>query len=246
MQTRSATRIAEALAVVDGATKVRTMQVVKRLRHPPGRVWSLRHAAATYATHGWHILPGAYAIDGKAGCPRPEGRRARLHPLPEHWQQEATTDVMQIARWWSRHAWVILLAAGPAIEVVEMPAELGQATVERLGDGVGPVAVESGQRWLLYCAAQAGTASTSDDEWRAGVLLHTSGSWVPVPPIAGTRAGLGWFRPPWVVGWHLPSTREVLAAARNAAVSTPPTWSGPPAVERSDPAATVVVNRRSA
>ncbi len=219
------------------------MQVIKRLRLPPGRVWSLRHAAATCATHGWHILPGAYALDGKTGCPRPEGRRARLHPQPEHWQQAATTDVMQIARWWSREAWVILLSTGPAVEVVEMPAELGLATVERLGEGVGPVAVECGQRWMLYCAAETGTISTSDDEWRAGVLLHTTGSWVPVPPIAGTRAGLGWFRAPWVVGWHLPPTREVLAAARDAAVSTWPTGSGPSAAAHPEP---VTSTRRSA
>jgi hypothetical protein len=245
MQTRSATRFAEALSAVDGVTKVRTLQVMKRLRHPPGRVWSLRHAAATYAAHGWPILPGAYAIDGKAGCPRPEGRRARLHPLPEQWEQAATTDVMQIARWWSRHAWVILLSTGPAVEVVEMPAEMGLATVERLGEGAGPAAVASAQRWLLFCSAEAGPVSASDDEWRAGVLLHRSGSWVPVPPIAGTRAGLGWFRPPWVVGWHLPPTREVLAAARDAAVSTC-TWPGPSPVARTEPLRAVAVGRRTA
>ncbi|MEP6696237.1 MAG: bifunctional DNA primase/polymerase [Pseudonocardiales bacterium] len=222
MQTRSAHRLADALAAVDGAAKARTLGVMHRLRHPPGRVWSLRHAAATYAAHGWPIVPGAYSVDGKGGSPRPDGRRARLCPLPEQWQDAATTDVMQIGRWWSRQAWVILLAAGPSVNVVEMPAALGQATVERLADGAGPVALGSGQRWLLYCAAEAGTAATSDDQWRAGVLLHTTGSWVPVPPIAGTRAGFGWFRPPWVVGWHLPPTRQVLAAARDAAVSTCP------------------------
>ncbi len=232
MQTRSATRFAEALAAVDEATKVRTVQAMKRLRHPPGRVWSLRHAAATYAAHGWPIVPGAYAIDGKTGCPRPEGRRARLHPLPEDWKQAATTDVMQIARWWSRNAWVILLLAGPAVEVVEMPAELGAWTVDRLGEAAGPVALQSGQRCLLFCSAEVGSVSTSDDEWRAGVLLHTSGSWVPVPPIAGTRAGLAWSRPPWVVGWQLPPTREVLAAARDAAAST---WPDPPCLGAESP-----------
>lgn len=222
MQTRPAIRFVEAVAAVDQGTMVRTLQIIKRLRHPRGRVWSLRHAAATYAARGWPIVPGVYAIDGKDGPSPPDGHRASLHPLPERWEQAATTDVMQVARWWSRQAWVILLAAMPAVEVVEMPAELGAGTVGRLGEAAGPVAVAAGQRWLLFSSAEAGTASTSDDEWRAGVLLHTTGSWVPLPPIAGTSAGMGWSRPPWVVGWALPPTREVLAAARAAAVSTWP------------------------
>jgi len=121
---------------------------------------------------------------------------------------------MQVARWWARHAWVILLPTGCQVEVVEMPAHLGQVTVDRLQERVGPVAVEAGQRWLLFCSAQTGTVSTSDDEWRSGVLLHSTGSWVPVPPIGRSRDRLTWLKSPWSCGWRLPDTSDVLTAAR--------------------------------
>lgn len=181
----------------------------------PGQLWSLRHAAATYAAHGWAVVPGAYAGDGRSRSPRPRaGRTASLAPLPDKWEEAATTDVMQVARWWARHAWVILLPTGRRIEVVEMPAHLGQVAVDRLQERVGPVAVEAGQRWLLFCSAQHCNVSTSDDEWRSGVLLHSTGSWVPVPPIGRSRDRLNWLKSPWSCGWRLPKTSDVLAAAR--------------------------------
>lgn len=191
-----------------------------RFRHPPGRVRSVRRAAAAYAAHGWPVVPGAYAAGGRCGCPRLGCRRAGLHPLPEQWEQAATTDTDQVGRWWARHAWEILLPTGYGVEVVELSAEVGRATAERLGERAGPIAVVADQRWLLLCAPEPDRIGASDEEWRAGLLLHTRGSWVPVPPNGGTRGRAGWFRPPWVVGWRLPGTREVLAAVRAAAAST--------------------------
>ncbi|MGB9377369.1 MAG: bifunctional DNA primase/polymerase [Mycobacteriales bacterium] len=176
-------------------------------------MWSLRHSAATYAAHGWPVVPGAYAVEGSRS-PRLCGARTSLAPLSESWQEAATTDVMQVARWWARHAWVILLPTGRGVDVVEMPAAIGQATVDLLDEHIGPVAVEAGQRWLVFCSARPGAATTTGDESRAGVLLHTLGSWVPVPPIGRARDRLTWLRSPWACGWRLPDAGSVLAAAR--------------------------------
>ncbi len=193
--------------------------ILRGLRQPPGQVWSLRHAAATYAAHGWAVVPGGYTAGGAPASTRQPGR-ASLHPVPEHWQHAATTDIMQVARWWARQPWIILLPTGPDLQVVEMPAGLGQRTADRLGGAAGPIAVEAGQRWLMFCRpqpdlTQTAPVSTSEEESRAGLLLHTSGSWVPVPPIGRTRDRLSWLRPPWTVGWRLPDTADIVTAARS-------------------------------
>ncbi|HSV64633.1 MAG TPA: bifunctional DNA primase/polymerase [Mycobacteriales bacterium] len=189
-------------------------------RNPPGRVRSVRRAAVSYAAHGWPVIPGVYANGGRCGCPRIGCRRAGLHPLPEGWEQAATTDVLQVGCWWARHAWAILLPTGQTVNVVELPTELGPATASRLGDRAGPIAAAPGHRWLLFCAAEVERVTTSEEEWRSGLLLHSRGSWVPVPSNGGARGRSGWIRPPRIVGWRLPGTGEVLAAARAAAAST--------------------------
>src|SRR5437867_2513230 len=117
-------------------------------RYPTGQVRALRRAAAVYAAHGWPVVPGAHAVGGRCGCPRPGCRRAGLHPLLEHWEQEATTDILQIGRWWARHAWAILLRTGPRVEVVDVSAEVGAGAVDRLADHAGPVARSGSHRWL--------------------------------------------------------------------------------------------------
>jgi Bifunctional DNA primase/polymerase, N-terminal len=195
-------------------------RIMRLYGNQPARVRPLRHAAVAYATHGWAVMPGAFAVDGRCGCQRPGCRRVGVHPLVEPWEPAATTDILQVARWWARQAWAILLPTGYRVEVIETPAELGRAMVGVLGDRAGPVAVMPGRRWLLFCAARADAevVAATDEEWRAGLLLHTRGSWVPVPPNGGARGRLGWFRPPWIVGWRLPPTQEVLTTARIASV----------------------------
>ena len=188
-------------------------------RYPRGRVRALRRAAAVYATHGWPVVPGAYAVGGRCGCSRLGCRRAGLHPLLEQWEQAATTDVLQVGRWWARQAWAILLRTGHRVEVVDVSADVGAATAHRLSERAGPIAVSGSHRWLLFCAAEDDPVNPTDDDWRAGLLVHTQGSWVPVPADNRMRGRAGWLRPPWLVGWRLPGTREVLAAARAAAAS---------------------------
>jgi hypothetical protein len=185
-------------------------------RYPTGRVRVLRRAAAVYAAHGWPVVPGAYAVGGQCGCSRLGCRRAGLHPLLEQWEQAATTDVLQVGRWWARQAWAILLRTGPRVEVVDVSADVGAATAHRLSERAGPIALSGGHRWLLFCAAEEEPVDPTDDDWRAGLLVHTQGSWVPVPADGRMRGRAGWLRPPWLVGWRLPGTREVLAAARAA------------------------------
>jgi hypothetical protein len=193
---------------------------VQRLRHPPGRVRSVRRAAVAYAERGWAVVPGAYRSGvARCGCAWLGCRKAGLHPLFDQWDRAASTDVVQVATWWARHAWEILLPTGNGTDVLEVPGPVGRATADLLGERAGPIAVLPGHRWLLLCAADERTVTTSEQESRAGVLLHTQGSWVPVPPNGGMRGRGGWFRPPWVVDWRLPGTTEVLAAARAAATS---------------------------
>jgi hypothetical protein len=172
-----------------------------------------------YAGRGWAVVPGAYGSGARCGCARLGCRKAGLHPLFDHWDQAASTDVTEVARWWARHAWEILLPTGQGTDVLELPGPVGRATADLLGERAGPIAVLPGHRWLLLCAPDGRTATTSEQESRSGVLLHTQGSWVPVPPNGGMRGRGGWYRPPWVVDWRVPGTTEVLAAARAAATS---------------------------
>lgn len=189
--------------------------IVRLVRNRLAQVRVLRLAAAAYAAHGWAVLPGAYAVDGRCECQRADCTRIGIHPLVEQWARAATTDILQIARWWARDAWAILLPTSPRVEVIEVPATLGRPTIKVLGDRVGPVAVMSDKRWLLFCAADPEVdVVTTDEEWRSRLTFHTSGSWVPVPPSGGAPDQLGWLRPPQLVGWRLPPTQDVLAAAR--------------------------------
>src|SRR5262249_58631112 len=98
-----------------------------------------------------------------------------------------------------------------------VPADGGEATVQRLGGGAGPIAQSGSHRWMLFCTAEPDPVEASEDDLRAGLLVHTQGSWVPVPARGRARGKAGWIRPPWVVGWRLPGTRDVLAAARAVA-----------------------------
>jgi Bifunctional DNA primase/polymerase, N-terminal len=193
---------------------------VERFRHPPGRVRSVRRAAVAYAERGWAVVPGAYGSGSRCQC-RLGCRKSGLHPLFDQWDRAVTTDVTEVAEWWSRHAWEILLPTGHGTDVLELPGPVGRSTADLLGDRAGPIVVLPGHRWLLLCAPDGRTVTTSEQESRAGMLLHTRGSWVPVPPNGGMRGRGGWFRPPWVVDWRLPGTTEVLAAARAAATSAP-------------------------
>lgn len=193
---------------------------MERFRHPPGRIRSVRRAAVAYAERGWAVVPGAYGSGAaRCGCARLGCRKAGLHPLFDQWDSAASTDVAVVERWWARRAWEILLPTGHGIDFLEVPGPVGRATADLLGERAGPIAVLPGHRWLLLCAADGCTVTTSEQESRAGVLLHTQGSWVPVPPNGGMRGRGTWSRPPWVVDWWLPGTTEVLAAARAAATS---------------------------
>jgi bifunctional DNA primase/polymerase-like protein len=205
---------------------------VERFRHPPGRVRSVRRAAVAYAERGWAVVPGAYGSGGRrrttrCECGRLGCRKAGLHPLFDQWDRTASTDVSEVAGWWARHAWEILLPTGHGTDVLEVPGPVGRATADLLGERAGPIAVLPGHRWLLLCATGERTVTTSEQESRAGVLLHSQGSWVSVPPNGGMRGRGGWFRPPWVVNWRLPGTTEVLAAARAAATSAAESFANP-------------------
>jgi Bifunctional DNA primase/polymerase, N-terminal len=212
---------------------------VERFRHPPGRVRSVRRAAVAYAERGWAVVPGAYGSGARCNC-RLGCRKSGLHPLFDQWELAASADVAEVAEWWSRHAWEILLPTGLGTDVLELPGQVGRETADLLGERAGPIAVLPGHRWLLLCVPDGRTVTTSEQESRAGVLLHTQGSWVPVPPNGGMRGRGGWFRPPWVVDWRLPGTTEVLAAARAAATSAIAPYVPPPSTAIPNPARPVM------
>jgi hypothetical protein len=182
-----------------------------------------RHAeaAARYAAMGWPVCPGAFqptvAVRSsevlrscscdRIGCPAPAA-----HPLTPAWQNLASTDPLQIARWWlATPAANVILATGRVFDVLDVPQRAGLAALarmERSGLRPGPVAISPGNRAHFYVRTRGAPADES--EWWSchldcepedvadivGLRWHCRDSYVIAPPsrVGGTAAR--WLREP--------------------------------------------------
>jgi hypothetical protein len=187
----------------------------------------LRRAAQRFADHGWAVAPGGYFNGRRMACDRPNCLATSCHPLHDDWQLRSSTASAQLDRWWSDRPHAVLLPAGQAFDVVEVPALLGgcaacgppngpdQATFT--GRVRGPVAVTAAGRWM-FLMRSGGTLAPELDH-RVDVVHHSLGSWIPAPPTVLPEGPLRWQVSPRRVGWRLPDPDELQTALVRALVA---------------------------
>lgn len=199
---------------------------------------ALRDAAIEYAHHGWLIAPGAYIL----GDMRSPGRHAaarrftgalrcscRLpvcpapgeHPEAPDWQVQATREPGLVGWWWSgREHPNIILPTGWGFDVIEMPAWMGTAVLNRYSDTertfpAGPVARSHSGTWSFFTErASSADAGYVAEMVALGAHYHGAGDYVLAPPSVGGPSGaVGWVLPPSPRTADLPTMAELVAAA---------------------------------
>ena len=171
-----------------------------------------RKAAVTaFLEAGWAIAPGAW------WDPRVEQYRCRrvgcLTTGTIHAADGMTPRADPSA--WADDPATILLITGHGIDVVELP--LGTTPPEAIFSRAllpGPVALWASARpRLLLFATTTGGGAIPDrlpQGLPQGALLHSTGSYVPLPPSRVRTGDVVWMRPPQSLDWQLPELSEVV------------------------------------
>ncbi|HEY1489119.1 MAG TPA: bifunctional DNA primase/polymerase [Micromonosporaceae bacterium] len=179
----------------------------------------LRHAALTYARHGWHVLAGSRLCGDRFKC-GPGCCTFACHPVAQKWDAASTIDPDTITINWKRSPYSVLLPTGNAFDVVEVPSPIGALADDQLR---GPVVVTPTGQWMYL--VQPGQPLHPALARHRDVVLHQLGSWIPAPPMRSPEGPVRWVISPTEANWQLPDAREV----QNALVATLP-WLGYPAV----------------
>jgi hypothetical protein len=191
----------------------------------------LRRHALRYAAHGWAVTPGACLTGHRFTCGRPGCPIMTCHPALESWEDTASADKGQVARWWRRRPHTVLLATGWKFDALEVPAALGRRVLgvtrmhsDLLGaeraDACGPVAVTAAGRWMFL--VKPGEPLRSELDHRLDVVRHGRGSWIPAAPSRMLEGPVRWAVPPERVHWRLPDP-DLVQALLVEAVGTPHT-----------------------
>ncbi|WP_229679715.1 bifunctional DNA primase/polymerase [Saccharopolyspora thermophila] len=187
--------------------------------HPAGLTSSrieLRVQAIGFASRGWPVLPGTYPEDDHW-----IGRRGReydgLAPIYHDWADRLGTSPDQVTSWWAEQPFSLLIATGTTVDAIEVDADLGRraaSVLRALGFPVPIVATPAG-RW--YFLMSGGGKLYPELAAEPGILLHSSGSWVPMPPSAFPGGAVHWRVKPEVCAWQLPTpdfVQDALCTAR--------------------------------
>jgi hypothetical protein len=177
--------------------------------------------------HGWPVVPGSWWQDGGwRGIPeRPVGGLTIDLSRASGWDSvpavrggiaSASADPVQVSAWWARSPFSVLLATGTKLDVVEMPADLGQrvaGTLRRFGVVAALAATPSGRWWF---PVTPGASLHPELAAHTEVVLHGKGSWVMAPPSEMADGLVHWRVPPTASGWQLPDSELVQCAAAEA------------------------------
>jgi hypothetical protein len=170
-----------------------------------------RAAVNAYLEAGWSIAPGAW------WDPRSEQYRCRKVGCLTTGTIHAADGMAPRgdASAWSEEPATVLLVTGHGIDVVELP--LGSTPPEAIFSRAlipGPVALWASVRpRLLLLASTTSGAAVPDrlpDGLPEGALLHSTGSYVPLPPSRVRTGDVVWMRPPQSSEWVLPDLGEVI------------------------------------
>lgn len=190
-----------------------------------------RAAVNAYLEADWPIVPGAW------WDPRAEQYRCRRVGCLTTGTIHAADGMTprSDASAWSADPATVLLITGHGIDVVELP--LGSTPPEAIFSRAalpGPVALWTSVRpRLLLVASTRGTSDVPQslpEGLPDGVLLHGTGSYVPLPPSRVRTGDVVWMRPPQALDWQLPElgevvdalTRRLLGARAEGGEPTPP------------------------
>jgi hypothetical protein len=163
----------------------------------------LRHAALTYARHGWQVLAGSRLCGDRFSC-GPGCRTVACHPVDQQWDNVATSDLPTITESWRRSPHSVLLATGDAFDVVEVPASIGALAEDSTR---GPVVVTPTGKWMFL--VRPGQPLNADLARQRDVVLHGAGSWIPAPPVRAPEGVVRWAVTPHETGWQLPDAHTV-------------------------------------
>jgi hypothetical protein len=167
----------------------------------------LRAQAIGLAWRGWQVMPGTYpaANDGPV-------------PVFEDWAERINTATAgEIADWWNgEQPHSLLVATGKTLDAIEVGDELGRQTAAVLrSTGLPvPIAATPSGRWLFL--TEAGEKLHSELAGNADIVLHTAGSFIPLPPSTFLQGIVHWRVRPEVCGWDLPASRVVQDAMLRA------------------------------
>jgi hypothetical protein len=167
----------------------------------------LRHAALTYARHGWQVVAGSRLCGHRFKC-GPTCATVACHP--RHLPDAATLTTLaidghaMIRQEWQRAPHSVLLVTGEAFDVVEVPAYIGALAGDKLR---GPVAVTPNGQWMFL--VRPGEPLHPHLVGQRDVVLHGVGSWIPAPPVRTPLGTVRWVVAPQEIDWQIPDAREV-------------------------------------
>lgn len=159
---------------------------------------ALSRAAREYEVEcGWDVIPGAYPSDGGGSCSccRPDCLAPCAHPVDLDWL-DRTPRRPTGGRWLAR-PYNLVLPVGPAFEVFDVPARLGEWAAQLLaeaGTPAGPIEATPAGRWLFFtapCGRVYGELAQPFDVWHRG-----AGEYVLAPPSRTGAGPVNWVRPP--------------------------------------------------
>jgi hypothetical protein len=148
-------------------------------------------AALDYARAGWPVFPCHTPINGVCDCHRGEGCESPgKHPWTKNGLSDATTDELQIRRWWkSRPVANIGLTIRDGYVVVDVDGEHGQRQLAEQDKPLGVTAVQSSGRGAHYVyrtrsrvAPRSGLIPESAKGAHDGVDLRGPGSYIMAAP----------------------------------------------------------------
>lgn len=182
----------------------------------------LRVQAIGFASRGWPVLPGTYPEDarwaGRSGNEAADQRAAGPVPVHEDWQQRVGVDVEEVAATWSERPYSLLIATGAEIEALEVASDWGKRAARALrsvGVPVPIVATPDGRWYFLTAGGQQLCPELAET---GRVTLHSTGSWIAMPPTTFQHGVVHWRVKPEVCGWQLPSpelVQDVLRTGMN-------------------------------
>ena len=176
----------------------------------------LRAQAIGFAYRRWPVLPGTYPT-GTHWAGREDGMRD-TGPVPVHedWRDRIGTEADRVAAWWTGQPYSLLLATGVMVDAVEVGSGLGTAAA-RVLRSIGlpvPIIGTPAGRWMFLTQTGKGVADSLAQH--QDVVVHGSGSWIPLPPSAFQHGVVHWRVRPEVCGWNLPQAHVVQDALLDA------------------------------
>jgi hypothetical protein len=177
----------------------------------------LRAQAIGLAYRGWPVLPGTYPA-GSAWVGGGTSHQTGPNPVHEDWTERVGASADEVADWWNGEAFSVLVATGTVLDAIEVGTETGRRTTAMLraaGQPV-PIAATPTGRWLFL--VQAGRPLPRELAEHDDIVLHSAGSWIPLPPTGFEHGIVHWRVRPEVCGWELP-TAHTVQDAMVAAVS---------------------------